>query len=932
MLRLPPLPAPPAPAPRVPFPLVAVIAPLVGAVAIGLLVRSPFVLVFAILSPLIALATMADGRRQARRHVRDERARFEREVGEYEEGIERAHAVERLEADRAIPPAHRVHPMAEDGPLLPLRIGVAPRPSRCAPDAPRGLAADADGGMLRTLHERAATHPALPVALPPGPIVVLGRGAAASNLRRLISAAEQTVLVEEAAGTSATTVVDVRSATRARLEVPGAIGIDLRLEPLTALEVEQLQRTAAPTVSIPTTVPFAALPLPDAERPARVAIGIGEHGVVHLDLVREGPHALVGGTTGSGKSELLRTLVLGWASVAAPREHSVLLVDFKGGAAFAGLAELPHVVGLMTDLAPEAAERALRSLRAELRRRERLLLEHGCRDIAELRSGVMSRLLVLIDEYAALIESVAELAPLFADLSARGRSLGIHLVLCTQRPAGVVRDAVVANCAIRIAFRATSAAECHALLGSAIPGIETAPAGRAVVSVGGAAVAVQVARVDHTDITAVRTRHQGSAAPQRPWLEPLPEVLAVPPHADEPHSAGGDSGWGFGVADRPEEQRRVVARWSPRRDGALLVVGATGSGRTGALAALGRGASGAGAPVAVVPSEPAAAWEVLTTVAETGGVPEAGRRPVGSEAPSGALLLLDDLDALLAAAGDAAPGILERLDAAVRALRATGGGLAASVRALTGLPGSAVARFDSVLLLRAASLDEHRLAGGVGVWNRHAPPGRGFWHGALVQVGRVPEGLPAPLPDPIVGWEPPPAPIAVVSSRPKALAARLADRGRVVELDPSALDLSALDPSAFDTVAPLRDTISSGHSEIGQAQRRGASASIDLDGDAGRRDPSLRDASFEGAASATPRRAIPLVVVADAELWQSAWGTLNRIRRESTLVFADVTEAEVRLLLGHRSAPPPRRAGALDEVWIAEAGEPLRRARWAELA
>ena len=96
-------------------------------------------------------------------------------------------------------------------------------------------------------------------------------------------------------------------------------------------------------------------------------------GVVDIDLCSDGPHGLVAGTTGSGKSELLRTLVVSLALHHPPDRLTFLLVDYKGGAAFRGISELPHVVGLVTDLSPHLVRRALTSLRAELRHREHLL-------------------------------------------------------------------------------------------------------------------------------------------------------------------------------------------------------------------------------------------------------------------------------------------------------------------------------------------------------------------------------------------------------------------------------------------------------------------------------------------------------------------------------------------------------------------------------
>ncbi|MFW8745594.1 FtsK/SpoIIIE domain-containing protein, partial [Mesorhizobium japonicum] len=181
-----------------------------------------------------------------------------------------------------------------------------------------------------------------------------------------------------------------------------------------------------------------------ATRDLAAPIGRDADGPVIVDLVADGPHALVGGTTGSGKSELLVSWVLAMAHGRRPDEVAFLLVDFKGGAAFAPLAGLPHVVGILSDLDARLTRRAIESLRAELLRRERLLADAGVRSIDELPSGALARLVVVVDEFAAVVSGQPELHDVFADLAARGRSLGLHLVLCTQRPAGVVRDGVLA--------------------------------------------------------------------------------------------------------------------------------------------------------------------------------------------------------------------------------------------------------------------------------------------------------------------------------------------------------------------------------------------------------------------------------------------------------------------------------------------------------
>ena len=119
-----------------------------------------------------------------------------------------------------------------------------------------------------------------------------------------------------------------------------------------------------------------------------------------VDLVGQGPHALVAGTTRSGKSELLVTWITALARCYPASEVTFLLVDFKGGAAFTPLRAMAHVLGTLTDLDARIAGRAVSSLSAELRRRERVLAEHGVRSIEELPAGVLARLVVVVDEFA----------------------------------------------------------------------------------------------------------------------------------------------------------------------------------------------------------------------------------------------------------------------------------------------------------------------------------------------------------------------------------------------------------------------------------------------------------------------------------------------------------------------------------------------------
>ncbi|MEZ5251678.1 MAG: FtsK/SpoIIIE domain-containing protein, partial [Ilumatobacteraceae bacterium] len=218
-------------------------------------------------------------------------------------------------------------------------------------------------------------------------------------------------------------------------------------------------------------------------------IGSAADGTVDLDLVRDGPHGLIAGTTGSGKSELLRTIVLSSAIAQPPDRLAFVLVDFKGGATFDDLARLPHVVGVVTDLEPRLAERVLRSLRAEVTAREHLLRSHGCADLDTARRRldvpVVARLVIVVDEFAALALEHPELLHGLVDIARRGRSLGIHLLLATQRPGGVVSDEIRTNTDLRIALRLHEPSEAIDVVGDAAPAsIRRSSAGRAVVRLG----------------------------------------------------------------------------------------------------------------------------------------------------------------------------------------------------------------------------------------------------------------------------------------------------------------------------------------------------------------------------------------------------------------------------------------------------------------
>ncbi|MDR9452280.1 MAG: FtsK/SpoIIIE domain-containing protein, partial [Acidimicrobiia bacterium] len=200
-----------------------------------------------------------------------------------------------------------------------------------------------------------------------------------------------------------------------------------------------------------------------------------------VDLVSDGPHGLIAGTTGSGKSELLRSLIVSLAAAVSPDHLNFALIDYKGGSAFDACARLPHVVGVVTDLDARLGRRALTCLEAELRYREARLREIEAPDLPEylrkMPEAPLPRLVVVIDEFAALAAELPGFIPSLVDIAQRGRSLGVHLLLATQRPAGVIGENIRANTNLRVALRVHDAADSRDVLDD--QGAAAIPRGRA---------------------------------------------------------------------------------------------------------------------------------------------------------------------------------------------------------------------------------------------------------------------------------------------------------------------------------------------------------------------------------------------------------------------------------------------------------------------
>ncbi|MER5880030.1 FtsK/SpoIIIE domain-containing protein [Streptomyces sp. NPDC001910] len=368
-------------------------------------------------------------------------------------------------------------------------------------------------------------------------------------------------------------------------------------------------------------------------------IGESYDGPFGIDMRRDGPHGLIAGTTGSGKSELLQTIVASLAVANTPENMTFVLVDYKGGSAFKDCVKLPHTVGMVTDLDAHLVERALESLGAELKRREHILAAADAKDIEDYQDLVrrdashasVPRLLIVIDEFASMVRDLPDFVTGLVNIAQRGRSLGIHLLLATQRPSGVVSPEIRANTNLRIALRVTDGGESSDVIDSPEAGhISKSTPGRAYVRLGHASlVPFQSGRVggrrpgaadpaalapwagpldwadlgraalvkpkaeqrEEEEITdlkvlvdAVRDANRVLGIPQQhsPWLPALSETLLLD-EVPVPAFAGGTGKLApaaYGVEDLPADQARRPVVVDFASFGHLLIGGAPRSGRS----------------------------------------------------------------------------------------------------------------------------------------------------------------------------------------------------------------------------------------------------------------------------------------------------------------------------------------------------------------
>ena len=204
----------------------------------------------------------------------------------------------------------------------------------------------------------------------------------------------------------------------------------------------------------------------------RCYLGVSSGGSLNIGLSEHGPHWLLGGTTGAGKSQLLRSLVLSAALRYPPERLGLILVDFKGSAGLGPLAQLPHALSVLSNFDVSAVERALEFLRADIHRREVDLQAIGVNSYRDYLASCQAagttprypELLIVVDEFRMLIDSMPDAMAELMRIATIGRSLGLHLVLATQRPQGAISQDIRANIATSICLRVASAQDSYNLL------------------------------------------------------------------------------------------------------------------------------------------------------------------------------------------------------------------------------------------------------------------------------------------------------------------------------------------------------------------------------------------------------------------------------------------------------------------------------------
>ena len=378
-----------------------------------------------------------------------------------------------------------------------------------------------------------------------------------------------------------------------------------------------------------------------------VPIGLrGKDDLVYLNLHEKahGPHGLIAGTTGSGKSETIQSYILSLAVNFHPHDVAFLLIDYKGGGMANLFKDLPHLLGTITNLDGAQSMRALASINAEIHRRERLFGQYGVNHINQYQKKFklgeatepLPHLFLISDEFAELKVNQPDFIKELVSIARVGRSLGVHLILATQKPSGVVDDQIWSNSRFKLALKVADRGDSMEMLRTA-DAAQITQTGRAYLQVGNNEVYElfqtawsgadyqpekdQLGIEDHTiylinelgqyevlnqdlsgldmaeeikevptelDVIVQEINHlhqqEGIAAVAKPWLPPLKERITL----DELDKVVPIKAWQkrtapsvlIGVADIPQAQKQEAVAIDLSKDGNILLYGSPGTGKT----------------------------------------------------------------------------------------------------------------------------------------------------------------------------------------------------------------------------------------------------------------------------------------------------------------------------------------------------------------
>ncbi len=564
----------------------SVFAPLLLAGLFSLIWSSPYALLIGVLAPTLALGHWFESRRRHLRAAQDEEASYQSALSEFEHTL--AHNQRRF-LQRALsasphPEQWRDRPLwrpvVVDG-VRQIRVGLTT--GQGPDDRPvAGLPAlvGIDGGIavvgsselaqglwrvvvLGICSHFARTTPAI------GPEAVWGQSDAPTDSITVSDDAGGEIfarLVDDLSEVPPqAAVVLLVGSDFAQLVVDG-VASDQPLRPDTISMAASRWVVDALSALVP-SAPEIRKPVPDPANRSALRIDVSpDH---YLDLVEAGPHAVIWGQTGSGKSVLIRQIIHSIAGCYRPEQVSVVVVDFKGGVGSSAIAHYPHVVGVLSDLTPHAVSRVEEGLRAEMRRRESVLASARVDSISELAlERALARTVIIVDEVATLIQQHPQWEQLLSDIASRGRALGLHLISASQRVAGQIPRTVMVNSPLRVCLRVSDTPEA----GDFLPGVPRRAIGELLNAPPGTALVLDASGIHRTVIVEEAPPKQPLPGnPQTLWCEPLPAVI----YAKAPALA---------VLDRPDQQGQPLLCVDDVAPGLLWVSGESGRGLSNLLA------------------------------------------------------------------------------------------------------------------------------------------------------------------------------------------------------------------------------------------------------------------------------------------------------------------------------------------------------------